>query len=72
MEEVMLFRATSFGPQEVLKYDVKKIRNGEMEDPMLKADDLVVVNRSGARELLKDSVFRDVLDFINPFSVLAK
>lgn len=72
MEEVMLFRATPLGPQEVLKYDVKKIRNGEMEDPMLKADDLVVVNRSGARELLKDSVFRDVLDFINPFSVLSK
>jgi polysaccharide export outer membrane protein len=72
MEEVMLFRATPLGPQEVLKFDVKKIRNGEMEDPMLKADDLVVVNRSGARELLKDSVFRDVLDFINPFSILSK
>jgi hypothetical protein len=51
---------------------VRKIRNGELEDPMLKGDDLVVVNRSGARELLKDSVLRDVLDFINPFSILSK
>lgn len=72
MEDVLLFRSSGVGPQEVFKYDVKKIRNGELEDPILKGDDLVVVNRSGARELLKDSVLRDVLDYINPFSILSK
>lgn len=72
MEDVLLFRLKSDGAQEVLKYDVKKIRNGESEDPILKGDDLVVVNKNGTRELLKDSIFRDVLDFINPFSILAK
>ena len=72
MEDVLLFRLKSDGVQEVLKYDVKKIRNGESEDPILKGDDLVVVNKNGTRELLKDSIFRDVLDFINPFSILAK
>lgn len=72
MEDVLLFRSGGVGPQQVFKYDVKKIRNGELEDPVLIGDDLVVVNRSGARELLKDSVLRDVLDFINPFSILSK
>jgi polysaccharide biosynthesis/export protein len=70
MEDVLLFRSSGVGPKEVFKYDVKKIRNGELEDPILKGDDLVVVNRSGAREFLKDSVLRDVLDYINPFSIL--
>ena len=70
MEDVLLFRSSGVGPQEVFKYDVKKIRNGELEDPLLKGDDLVVVNRSGAREFLKDSVLRDVLDYVNPFSIL--
>lgn len=72
MEDVLLFRMKNDGAQEVLKYDVKKIRNGESEDPVLKGDDLVVVNKNGTRELLKDSIFRDVLDFINPFSVLTR
>jgi polysaccharide biosynthesis/export protein len=72
MEDVLLFRLKNDGAQEVLKYDVKKIRTGESEDPVLKGDDLVVVNKNGTREILKDSIFRDVLDFINPFSILAK
>jgi polysaccharide biosynthesis/export protein len=73
LEEVLLFRSNgTANAQEVLKYDVKKIRNGEMQDPPLRGDDLIVVNRNGAREIMKDSIFRDVLDFLNPFSVLAK
>jgi polysaccharide biosynthesis/export protein len=72
MEDILIFRSSGAGAQDVFKYDVKKIRNGELEDPILKGDDLVVVNRSASRELLKDSVFRDVLDFFNPFTVLTK
>ena len=72
MEDVLLFRSSGVGPQEVFKYDVKKIRKGELEDPLLKGDDLVVVNRSATREFLKDSVLRDVLDYINPFSILSR
>lgn len=73
LEDVLLFRSKgAAGAQEVLRYDVKKIRNGEVEDPPLRGDDLIVVNRNGAREIMKDSIFRDVLDFLNPFSVLAK
>ena len=31
----------------------------------------IVVQRDSTRDLLKDSIFRDVVDSINPFSVLA-
>lgn len=72
LEDVLLFRAGNTAGQEVLRFDVKKIRNGELEDPLLKGDDLVVVNRNGTRVLLKDSVLRDVLDYINPFSFLSR
>lgn len=67
MSEVMLFR-TENGARKAVKYDVLKIRTGEAEDPMLLNDDLVVVNRSTARAALKDSLFRDILDTVNPFN----
>lgn len=41
-----------------------------MPDPVLMNDDLVVVNRSAARAALKDSLFRDILETINPFSYI--
>ena len=37
---------------------------------MVVNDDVIVVNRSKARTAMKDSLFRDVLDAINPFSPL--
>lgn len=68
LEEVMLFRMTPDGQSLVEKYDVLKIRKGEAPDPMLQNDDVVVVNRNDARVTLRDSLFRDVLDTLNPFS----
>ena len=41
---------------------------GEAPDPALRGDDVVVVNRNTARATLRDSLFRDILDTINPFS----
>ena len=46
------------------------IRRGELDDPIVVNDDLIVVNRSKVRTIFKDSVFRDVIDTINPFSPL--
>ena len=68
MENVMLFRMGPKGKSEAQKYDVLKIRKGEAPDPMLQNDDVVVVNRNGARATLRDSLFRDILDTLNPFS----
>jgi polysaccharide biosynthesis/export protein len=69
MKEVMVFRMnTETGRRQSATFDVERIRKGEAEDPLLTNDDVVVVNRSAVRVGLKDSVFRDILDFINPFA----
>lgn len=67
MTEVMLFRADAAGKRETLVYDVDRIRSGQLEDPTVVNDDLIVVKRSKARTILKDSIVRDIIDTVNPF-----
>jgi len=67
MSEVMLFREEAGGKREALVFDVDRIRRGELEDPVVVNDDLIVVNRSRSRIFLKDSILRDVIETINPF-----
>ncbi len=67
MTEVMLFRGDNDGKKETLMYDVDRIRSGELEDPPVLNDDLIVVKRSKARTVLKDSIFGDIINTINPF-----
>ncbi len=68
MEKVMLFRVTSEGQRLTETHDVMKIRKGEAPDPVLQSEDMVVVNRDSRRTTLRDSLFRDIIDTINPFS----
>lgn len=68
LENVMLFRITPEGVSEQQKHDVLKIRQGEAPDPMLQGEDVVVVNRDSTRTVLRDSLFRDIIDTLNPFS----
>ena len=70
--QVMLYRENDKKVREVSVFDVEKIRAGKSEDPAIKGDDLIVVQRDSTRVLLKDSVLRDVIDSINPFSVLGR
>ena len=70
MSEVMVFRMLATGSREGRAYDVEKIRRGELDDPVVMSDDVVVVNRSQARTIFKDSLFRDIIDSVNPFSPL--
>jgi polysaccharide export outer membrane protein len=67
MSEVLLFRADASGKRIGTTHDVERIRRGEIEDPAVVNDDLIVVNRSKSRTALKDSLFKDVIDTINPF-----
>jgi polysaccharide export outer membrane protein len=67
MKEVMLFRTDAAGKRVFTTHDVERIRRGEVEDPPVYNDDLIVVNRDPNRTALKDSLFRDVIDTINPF-----
>lgn len=66
MQEVMLFRADASGRRAHTAHDVEKIRRGEAEDPVVVNDDLIVVNRSKSRTVLRDSLFRDVIETVNP------
>jgi polysaccharide export outer membrane protein len=69
--QVMVYRVNDRKVRESFVYDVEKIRAGQAEDPAIKGDDLVVVQRDSTRAMLKDSLLRDVIDSINPFSVFA-
>lgn len=67
MSEVMLFRSDDQGKRETLVFDVERIRSGEIEDPAVVNEDLIVVKRSKARVIFKDSIVRDLADMVNPF-----
>lgn len=66
-DQVMLFRQGENGERQVATFDVDKIRSGEQQDPLIRGDDLIVVQRDSTRAAITDSVFRDVLNVINPF-----
>jgi polysaccharide export outer membrane protein len=67
MSEVMLFRGDGADRKETFKFDVERIRKGEVPDPVVLNDDLIVVKRSEARVVFKDSILHDMLEFLNPF-----
>lgn len=71
LSEIMVFRVGQNGAKVTQTHNLDKIRAGELPDPLVLADDVIVVKRSPVRAALRDSLFRDVLDSINPFSVLA-
>jgi polysaccharide biosynthesis/export protein len=68
MEQVMLFRIGADGQNKAERYDAMKIRKGESPDPPLQGDDIIVVNRDNKRTALRDSLFRDIIDTLNPFA----
>jgi polysaccharide biosynthesis/export protein len=72
MGEVIVFRTSDRGVRQAAVFDVDSIRSGKGDDPIIKGDDLIVVQRDNSRRLLKDSLFRDIIDSINPFSVFAR
>ncbi|RYX90931.1 MAG: polysaccharide export protein [Comamonadaceae bacterium] len=72
MTEIVVFRANDKGAQQAALFDLEKIRTGEMPDPAIQAEDVVVVRRDPKRTALRDSIFRDVIDAINPFSVFSR
>ena len=71
MTEVMLYRTES-GLKKTLTYDVVKIRAGEMPDPQLVSDDVVVVKRTPSRVAIRDSLLGDIINVFNPFNYLPR
>lgn len=52
--EVKIFRQNTGGSREVIVYDLEQIRAGKMDDPLVKGNDLVVVEKSGSKSFLKN------------------
>src|SRR4051812_34136690 len=72
LSNVVIYRSDSSGLRTGTTFDIERIRRGEVQDPMVLNDDVIVLNRSPARVVFKDSLFRDVLDAVNPFSYIPK
>lgn len=71
LTEIMLYRKLTDGSQPSQQtFNLEAIRDGKDIDPVVIADDVIVVKRSAARAALRDSLFRDIIDSINPFSAL--
>jgi polysaccharide export outer membrane protein len=67
LDEVMLFRAGNNQAGGNQMFDLDKIRSGEVADPVINPDDVIVVKRDSRRTALRDSLFGDFLGSINPF-----
>lgn len=63
--DIKVFRDRKDGSREILQYDIDPIRKGEVADPTLSTNDLVVVGQSGARSTLKaiTETLRDISVF---------
>ncbi|MES2979249.1 MAG: polysaccharide biosynthesis/export family protein [Pseudomonadota bacterium] len=72
LSQIMVFRPDAKGVMTSQKHNLDKIRAGEVPDPAILADDVIVVRRDPMRAALRDSLFRDVIDSINPFSSVGK
>ena len=70
LSNVKLFRTKTDGGNETLTFDVEKIRTGELPDPQIMNDDLIVVSQSRVRAAIKDSLFGDVMSIFNPLGFL--
>lgn len=70
--EVAVFRTAKTGVASSVNFDVEKIRSGEIVDPQVQPDDVIVVKRDKARVFIKDSILRDIVDTINPFSIFSR
>lgn len=57
--KVQVFRNRVEGEREVLVYDVEAIRRGEVSDPQVLADDVIIVHKAGFRATMKH--FTDTL-----------
>jgi polysaccharide export outer membrane protein len=55
------------GEKRTLSFDLNAIAQGAVDDPYVLGNDYIIVPRSQARVLLRDSLLKDVADFLNPF-----
>jgi polysaccharide export outer membrane protein len=69
---IMVFRRSDGVTVVGRKYDGTEIQSGVIDDPILQANDVIVVKRSPGRVVLRDSIISDVIGIFNPFSYLGR
>lgn len=67
LQQIMVYRNGAGGVREQATYDLDKVRSGQVSDPAVRSDDVIVVQRNARRTALRDSLFRDIIDTLNPF-----
>ncbi len=71
LHEVLVYRREG-GEKVIHTYDLDKIRAGEVEDPSLINEDIIVVKRAPGRVVLRDSFFGDLINILNPMNYLPR
>jgi len=71
LHEVLVYRREG-GEKVIHTYDLDKIRAGEVEDPSLINEDIIVVKRAPGRVVLRDSFFGDLINILNPLNYLPR
>lgn len=67
INQIVVYRGGTGAQREQFTYDLDKVRAGQEADPDIRSDDVIVVQRNARRAALRDSLFRDILDTLNPF-----
>lgn len=68
INQIMVYRSGGpGGAREQFTYDLDKVRSGQVMDPTIRSDDVIVVQRNPKRAALRDSLFSDILSTLNPF-----
>lgn len=70
LTEVNIIRVSPNGKKTKMTFDINDIQSGTIDDPPIQAGDYIIVDKSGARTFLRDSLFRDIADFFNPFRLI--
>lgn len=70
LDNVMVYRAGPDGKLSSMTYDLDQVRSGEIPDPVVLPEDVIVVQRRPMRVLLRDSAMSDLINLFNPFNYL--
>jgi len=70
LDNVMIYRTGPDGKLESQVFDLDRVRAGEIPDPVVLPEDVIVVQRKPARVLLRDSAVSDFVNLFNPFNYL--
>ncbi|MBT9463783.1 polysaccharide biosynthesis/export family protein [Hydrogenophaga sp.] len=68
INKIVVYRHGAGGAREQFTYDLDKVRAGQEVDPNIRADDVIVIQRNARRTALRDSLFSDILNTLNPFN----